>query len=762
MLYHLGTGMLTRQLTSVIKNHSQIVVEYTVTDVSYSLVQDLATSLELDRLIPKVYDVTKDPYSQGYSSESYDIIVAYHVLHVAPELKTLTLRLHDLLVPGGFLLAVEVDNTSWSDKPGAAWMDFTLGSFAEWFSYLDGRDHCSMSPSQWEALLQSSDFYNFSMIIGSKYCLDFIFTCQKKLEFVRTTIEPIPAIAIYQYKDGEELQLQRFCRTFNPSEHGVMCIWTSGTYDGDSAMGLVMTLAKEFTTWTIWLAMFDFDVDVARVEEVIKTNHLHLAREHHVYFSAEGIPSFPRVVRLPPTSDEHAVQSFSPSSKNHLVVQVSDHDHGSFIGEVVKSKDPEIPEGSVVAGLNFKVRRKALLTAHSGSIVKVDQLDRQLLPYLPAILLQFECLGSFRFMQPLYDHPPLQILIVLRSKNLTKALSGLLDASSCRTTVLTETTNSFVDVVVTDPETLKAHPLLEQNVGTNGRMVIWSPQLVERVVSREPWMLHHIFRIGLSNFKIPLETPCIAGSGDIVDTLPPNELRDSPLSLLDPYRVYLLIGGIGGIGLHLAVWLYQVCSSVICPAELYSSLFLQNGARHIYLTSRRGRDTVLQADDALLRYKLQYLESLMDLDLRLIACDALSVNETKEFFSSIKFPIAGCFLMPLILCDSLFLNQTEETMNIVKRSKVEAFNIVSSHSDIKAMDFFVAFSSVAALWGNPGQSNYGRYVSLLSFFRVYGSHDLGLQCMRYSGWENVGISKRFRFTRACCYGRRIYSTSGDT
>lgn len=69
--------------------------------------------------------------------------------------------------------------------------------------------------------------------------------------------------------------------------------------------------------------------------------------------------------------------------------------------------------------------------------------------------------------------------------------------------------------------------------------------------------------------------------------------------------------------------------------------------------------------------------------------------------------------MPLILRDSLFLKQTEESMDIVKRSKAQAFDIVTTYCDVKKMDFFVAFSSVAALWGNPGQSNYARYVDLL-------------------------------------------------
>jgi hypothetical protein len=104
----------------------------------------------------------------------------------------------------------------------------------------------------------------------------------------------------------------------------------------------------------------------------------------------------------------------------------------------------------------------------------------------------------------------------------------------------------------------------------------------------------------------------------------------------------------------------------------------------------------------------------------------VNADETKGFLGSIELPIAGCFLMPLILRDSLFFNQTQETMDIVKRSKVEAFNIVTSHCDIQAMDFFVAFSSVTALWGIPGQSNYGRYVGLLSLFHVYGFNDFGL------------------------------------
>jgi hypothetical protein len=592
----LGTGTLTRQLIPIIKDHPQLFIEYTVTDTSYPLVADLAQSLELDRLIPKAYDPTKDPYSQGFSPESFDIIIAYHALHIAPELKVLTGWLHDLLVPGGLLLAAAIDTSLWSNKPGAAWVDFTFGSFAEWSSYQDGCDHCSMSTSQWEALLHSSGFDNMLPISGSSCSLDFIFTCQKKSESIRRIVEPLPAITLYHYKDGEETQLQQCIRDFGRSKHDVMCLWTDKKYDSDSAMGLVMTLAREFTTWTIWLAMFDVKMDLTTVEEVIKVNHIHLARNHLVYFSANGSPSFPRVVRLPSIVEEQTLSTGSDLSANHLIVHVTDYDHdGGFIGNVIKSADPEIPEKSFVAGLSATIRGNTFLTVHGGRVVKVDQPDHCILPYLPAMFLQFQCLGFSCFTHPLRGHPSLRVFIALRSENLTQALCHLLN-TSCDINVLTEAPETLVDVLVTDHETLDADPSLEQNVGTNGRMVIWSPQVLERTISQEPWVLRHLFGSGIRNFKFPsLEASRIADpNGNACSLL--DELGHA--SLFDPHKVYILVGGIGGIGLHLAVWLYQVCyshpisfllaltqtvSTERCPPYLS---YISSGSR-ICFTSRR-------------------------------------------------------------------------------------------------------------------------------------------------------------------------------
>lgn len=108
------------------------------------------------------------------------------------------------------------------------------------------------------------------------------------------------------------------------------------------------------------------------------------------------------------------------------------------------------------------------------------------------------------------------------------------------------------------------------------------------------------------------------------------------------------------------------------------------------------------------------MESQEDLNLELVACDALNTTETAAFLEKVHLPIGGCFLMPLVLRDALFLQQTQNAFDLVRQSKVEAFDVLSSLCDVKVMDFFVAFSSVTALWGNVGQSNYARYISSLS------------------------------------------------
>ena len=62
--------------------------------------------------------------------------------------------------------------------------------------------------------------------------------------------------------------------------------------------------------------------------------------------------------------------------------------------------------------------------------------------------------------------------------------------------------------------------------------------------------------------------------------------------------------------------------------------------------------------------------------------------------------------MILHLIDGLFMAQTEETFNTVAQSKLSVFKSFHSAFDVGSLDFFVSFSSMMAVTGNIGQSNY--------------------------------------------------------
>jgi hypothetical protein len=124
------------------------------------------------------------------------------------------------------------------------------------------------------------------------------------------------------------------------------------------------------------------------------------------------------------------------------------------------------------------------------------------------------------------------------------------------------------------------------------------------------------------------------------------------------------------------------------------------------LTSRRGRGFFDAHTHTPTKQRLAYLNKREDVHLRLESCDAMSHEATSALVDSIKQPIGGCFLMTLVLSDALFMNQTEELFNMVCVMKLKVLETFTAVLAIERLDFFVSFSSIVALLGNLGQSNY--------------------------------------------------------
>ncbi|KIJ23410.1 hypothetical protein M422DRAFT_56842 [Sphaerobolus stellatus SS14] len=208
------------------------------------------------------------------------------------------------------------------------------------------------------------------------------------------------------------------------------------------------------------------------------------------------------------------------------------------------------------------------------------------------------------------------------------------------------------------------------------------------VLKRDPWIVAHALEVALQVLPADFVSHVKAVSIEDAAPVPSGTPVSDEGPLFDPRKTYLLIGGIGGMGVQMARWMYE------------------NGARDIVLTSRRGRETLRRTGQTASLRTLRYLERLPDLSLSLEAVDAGDHEATSNLVKSLEKPIGGVFLMSLVLSDKAFMNQTEDDFEKVFEAKTIAFQNLAHILRIDALDFFVSFSSVAALFGSAGQSNY--------------------------------------------------------
>ncbi|KAK3760849.1 hypothetical protein RRG08_034691 [Elysia crispata] len=135
----------------------------------------------------------------------------------------------------------------------------------------------------------------------------------------------------------------------------------------------------------------------------------------------------------------------------------------------------------------------------------------------------------------------------------------------------------------------------------------------------------------------------------------------------DPAKTYVIIGGLGGLGLELSDWM------------------VGRGVRKLVITSRSNVSTGYQAK------KIAHLRKLGS-EVVVVPVNVNTVEKAKALVGSASKlgPIGGFFNLGLVIDDKPFTEQT------VEEEPVRC-----------TLDYFVMFSSVVGLHGHAGQSNYG-------------------------------------------------------
>ncbi|MFM7173738.1 MAG: SDR family NAD(P)-dependent oxidoreductase, partial [Caldilinea sp.] len=189
----------------------------------------------------------------------------------------------------------------------------------------------------------------------------------------------------------------------------------------------------------------------------------------------------------------------------------------------------------------------------------------------------------------------------------------------------------------------------------------------------------------------------------------------TPAPPLRPEASYLITGGLGGLGLQIARQLAEA------------------GARHLVLVSRRGVRTPAQ-ETAL----AQLAEAGAQVDL--LQADIAQVEEVRRLLSQLP-ALRGIVHAAGVLDDGLLRAQKPERFAAVMGPKADGGWHLHTLTQGLELDFFVAFSSMASLVGNPGQSNYaaanGFLDGLMQARRRVGLPGLSIN---WGPWAEVGMA----------------------
>ncbi|KAI1209521.1 uncharacterized protein F4807DRAFT_467711 [Annulohypoxylon truncatum] len=138
-----GTGTAAKEIFLEI---GQKFASYTYTDISSGFFESAQRRFASQqyKMVYKVLDISKDARQQGYKEHSYDLIVAFAVLHATPKLQDTLRNIRQLLKPGGFLVVHELqpDNIA---RGGAL-----FGAFPGWWLGAD--------EGHWDKLLRATGF----------------------------------------------------------------------------------------------------------------------------------------------------------------------------------------------------------------------------------------------------------------------------------------------------------------------------------------------------------------------------------------------------------------------------------------------------------------------------------------------------------------------------------------------------------------------------------------------------------------------------
>jgi hypothetical protein len=183
---------------------------------------------------------------------------------------------------------------------------------------------------------------------------------------------------------------------------------------------------------------------------------------------------------------------------------------------------------------------------------------------------------------------------------------------------------------------------------------------------------------------------------------------------------YLVTGGLGGLGIATAEWLAE------------------RGAQHLLLAGRRAPSPEVEQRLNALR-KAGVEVKVLQLDV----ADPQGMQGLMAAASGSTAQLRGVIHAAGVLDDGAVMQQTWERFAAVMAPKLEGGWLLHELTRSLDLDFFVSFSSLAAVFGAPGQSNYAAANAFLDALahhqRRSGRRAFSVD---WAAWAGLGMAAR--------------------
>ena len=183
---------------------------------------------------------------------------------------------------------------------------------------------------------------------------------------------------------------------------------------------------------------------------------------------------------------------------------------------------------------------------------------------------------------------------------------------------------------------------------------------------------------------------------------------------------YLIVGGLGDLGLKLTDWL------------------IEKNAKHIVLAGRNNPSPDKQS----------HINSLIKAgaNIEVILADMTTLTGVQQTFNHLASsgrPLRGIFHCAAVLEDGTIDKLTEAQFQKVLRAKIDSAWLIHQQTLRMPLDFLILFSSATSILGSSGQAN---YVAANAFFDAlaHERHAKGMNTysINWGAWSEVGMAAR--------------------